>query len=98
MKLTIYGGAGAVTGAHYVLRSGTFAIAIDCGLEQGGMFCEEHNWDPFPYPLSDLSAVFVTHAHIDHTGKLPKLVKDGYRGPIYATPPTRDSAELFRGD
>lgn len=95
MKLTFYGGAKTVTGANYLLESGGEKILIDCGLHQGSRFCESHNFEPFPYDPAEVSAVFVTHAHIDHTGLLPKLVKHGFRGKVYSTPPTRDFAELL---
>ena len=77
MKLTFYGGVKEVTGANYLLESGDTKILIDCGLHQGGHFCSERNWDPFPYNAKSINAVFITHAHIDHTGLLPKLAKDG---------------------
>lgn len=82
-----------MTGANYLLESGDAKILIDCGLMQGNNFCERMNWEPFPYEPSQISAVFITHAHIDHTGKLPKLYKNGFRGTIYSTSPTRDFAE-----
>ena len=82
-----------VTGANYLLESGEKKILIDCGLHQGGNFCEKHNWEPFPYDSKEISAVFITHAHIDHTGRLPKLIKEGFKGKVYSTPPTRDFAK-----
>src|SRR3989338_5744599 len=95
MKLTFCGGAGVVTGANYLLESGSTKILIDCGLEQGGFFIEDRNFEPFPYNPAEIAAVFITHAHIDHTGLLPKLYKDGFRGKVYSTAPTRDFAELL---
>lgn len=95
MKLTFHGGVKEVTGANYLLESGETKILIDCGLHQSGHFCSEHNWDAFPYDPKTIAAVFITHAHIDHTGRLPKLVKDGFRGKVYSTPPTRDFANLL---
>ncbi len=71
---------------------------MDCGLHQGSHFCELHNYNPFPYNPAEIEAVFITHAHIDHTGRLPKLARDGFRGAIYSTPPTRDFAELLLYD
>ncbi len=93
MKLTFHGGAGMVTGANYLLESGGTKILVDCGLMQGSNYCERMNWDSFAYDPKSITAVFITHAHIDHTGRLPKLYKDGFRGVIYSTPPTRDFAE-----
>ena len=81
-----------VTGANYLLESGSEKILVDCGLHQGSSYCEEHNFEPFPYNPKEIEAVFITHAHIDHIGRLPKLYKDGFRGKIYSTPPTRDFA------
>ena len=95
MKLTFFGGAGAVTGSNYMLESGGTKILIDCGLRQEGHFAERQNFEPFAYSPSEVQAVFVTHAHVDHTGLLPKLVKDGFHGTIYSTPPTRDFAEFL---
>lgn len=95
MKLTFYGGVKEVTGANYLLESGGTKILIDCGLHQGGHFSSEHNWDPFLYDPKSIAAVFITHAHIDHTGRLPKLVKDGFIGKVYSTPPTKDFANLL---
>lgn len=102
MKLTFHGGAGQVTGSNYLLEfadtslpGGTRKILIDCGLHQGSNFCERHNYDPFPFDPKQISEVFVTHAHIDHTGRLPKLVRQGFLGEVYSTPPTKDFAELL---
>lgn len=95
MKLTFYGGVGEVTGANYLLESGDIKILVDCGLHQGGGFSEKQNWEPLPYDPKEIAAVFITHAHIDHTGLLPKLVKEGFRGKVYSTPPTKDFANLL---
>ena len=77
MKLTFFGGIKEVTGANYLLDSGNTKILIDCGLKQGGAFADESNWDPLPYDIKKISAVLVTHAHIDHTGRLPYLNATG---------------------
>lgn len=95
MKLTFHGGVKEVTGANYLLESNGTKILIDCGLRQGGVFSEKHNWDDFAYDPKEISAVFPTHAHIDHTGRLPKLVRDGFTGKVYSTPPTKDFANLL---
>ncbi len=92
MKLTFCGGAKIVTGSNYLLESGDTKILVDCGLNQGESFCEDLNYEQFPYNPREVQAVFVTHAHIDHIGRLPKLVKDGFRGAIYSTEPTKDFA------
>lgn len=93
MKITFHGGAGTVTGANYLLESAGDKILVDCGLHQGGGFSEKQNWEDFPYNPKEISAVFITHAHIDHTGLLPKLVSKGFHGKVYSTPPTRDFAK-----
>lgn len=97
-KLTFYGGAREVTGANYLLETDTAKLVIDCGLHQGCHFCEGRNRRTFPYDPASLDAVLVTHAHIDHTGLLPKLVRDGFQKKIFATPPTRDLAAVMLDD
>lgn len=95
MKLTFFGGAGAVTGANYLLESAGTKILVDCGLEQGSHFAERKNFEPFPYDPKAIDALLITHAHIDHTGRVPKLYKDGFRGKIFSTSPTRDFAQFL---
>ncbi len=105
---TIYfhGGAGTVTGSNFLLDVGDAKFLIDCGLSQGRHNAEEINWESFPYEPSAISFLFVTHAHIDHIGKIPKLVKDGFHGRIISTEATRalahplllDSQELLAHD
>ena len=93
-----YGGAGGVTGANYILEWDGLRVMIDCGLFQGGRFAEQENHKPLPYDPSSIDAVCVTHAHADHIGRLPKLVKDGYKGPIYSTEPTAALARVMLKD
>lgn len=95
MQSTIYfyGGAGSVTGSNFLLDTGEVKIAVDCGLFQGKHSFENTNWDPFPYNPAEVSVLINTHAHIDHIGRIPKLVKDGFRGPIISTEATRALAE-----
>ena len=95
MKLTFYGAAQEVTGSNYLLESGGEKIFVDCGLHQGNSYCESLNFEPFGYNPKEIKAVVITHAHIDHIGRLPQLVDQGFEGPIYSTPPTRDEAELL---
>jgi len=98
-KLTFCTGVGTVTGANFLLETdaGT-KILVDCGLVQGERVATEENSERFPYDLSTITALFITHAHLDHVGRIPKIVKDGYRGPIYSTPQTLDLARLVLED
>lgn len=95
MKLTFHGATKQVTGSNFLLESGDQKILIDCGLHQGGNFCEKHNFEPFPYNPKEISAVLVTHPHIDHIGRLPKLYKDGFRGKVYSTIPAKDFSRIL---
>ncbi|MEJ5347575.1 MAG: MBL fold metallo-hydrolase [Desulfosoma sp.] len=87
MKVTAYGAAGCVTGSCFLVETDQ-RFLVDCGLFQGGQAMDALNRQPWPFDPADLQAVLLTHAHIDHSGRLPKLVKDGFRGPIYTTAPT----------
>ncbi len=98
MKLTFCGGAGVVTGANYLLETATTKILVDCGLFQGGAENKGWNQKPFVYDPKQIDAVILTHAHLDHSGRLPLLYKQGYRGPIFATSPTADLAQLVVED
>ena len=98
LNLTSLGGAGTVTGSKHLLVHGGKRILIDCGLFQGLKNLRELNWAPLPVKPSSIDAVVLTHAHLDHSGYLPKLVKDGFRGSIFATDATRDVAELILKD
>ena len=95
MQLTFLGAAGTVTGSKHLLDTGEGRLLVDCGLFQGPRDLREINWQPLPIPASSIDAVILTHAHLDHSGYLPKLVKEGFAGPIYATVATRDVAELI---
>lgn len=98
LTLTSLGGAGTVTGSKHLLSLGDKRILIDCGLFQGLKNLRELNWAPLPVAPSSIDAVILTHAHLDHSGYLPKLVRDGFRGRIYSTAATRDVAELILKD
>lgn len=97
-RITFCTGVGTVTGANFLLEVSGQKILVDCGLVQGEKVASEENHENFPYDLSTISALLVTHAHLDHVGRIPKLIKDGYRGPIYSTPETRELAELVLTD
>ena len=90
MKLTFYGGARSVTGANYLLEHSGLKMLVDCGLNQGSKYAEDLNYQPFKYDPAEIKYVFITHSHIDHIGRLPKLYKDGFRGKIYTTTASRD--------
>lgn len=95
MKLTFYGGTGEATGSNYVLESDGTQIMVDCGLHQGSHYAESENFEDFAYDPKEISAVFITHSHLDHIGRLPSLVKAGFHGAIYSTTATQDFAELM---
>jgi len=91
-------GARSVTGSNFILEFGNKKFAVDCGLQQGSKFADEQNHEPFAYDPSTIDVLFVTHGHLDHVGKIAKLVKDGFRGQIYSTPPTKEIGELVMLD
>lgn len=88
MKITFFGAAQEVTGSRYLIQEGNTKILVDCGLFQGDRQSRKRNWDPFPIDPSQIDAVVLTHAHIDHTGYIPVLVKKGFRGKIYCSAAT----------
>ncbi|MGA9527361.1 MAG: MBL fold metallo-hydrolase [Terriglobales bacterium] len=99
------GAAGTVTGSKHLINtsydsSGNngFKVLIDCGLFQGQKDWRERNWQDMPVPVRDIDAVVLTHAHLDHCGWIPRLVKEGFRGPIYATQPTIDLCSVVLPD
>lgn len=96
--LGFYGGVGSVTGANFMLDTGEQAFLIDCGLVQGDRFAQQINREPFPYDPAQVDVLFVTHAHADHIGKIPKLVKDGFKGTIYSTSATKDLSQIMFDD
>lgn len=98
LKLTFCGGVGSVTGANFLLESPTLKILVDCGLEQGTRYSVPRNAAEFIYEPSEMDMLLVTHAHIDHTGRIPKLVKDGFKGVIYSTPETKRLALVMLED
>lgn len=87
-----------MTGSNFLVEGAEGKVLVDCGIEQGADFCEECIYGPFAYDVKSVDALIVTHAHLDHVGRIPKLVKDGFQGKIYMTPPTKDLAELILRD
>jgi len=91
--VTFWGAAGTVTGSKYLIDNNHKRVLIDCGLFQGPRALRDRNWADAPFPPKSVDAVLLTHAHIDHTGYLPRFVKQGFRGPVYCS---RGTAELLR--
>jgi metallo-beta-lactamase family protein len=98
MKLTFLGATETVTGSRYLLEGAGLRILIDCGLFQGTKNLRLRNWNPLPIDVGKLDAVILTHAHLDHSGYLPVLVRMGYRGPVYCTRGTRDLCQIMLRD
>ena len=96
--LSFYGGVGSVTGSNFLLEGERTKLLVDCGLIQGEKFAHEANREPFPYTAASIDFLLVTHAHIDHVGRIPKLVKDGFKGKIISTPQTLDLSRLMLPD
>jgi len=96
--ITFHGAAGCVTGFCVRLQTDRASILIDCGMFQGSKTLKALNYEPFPFDAPALDAVLLTHAHIDHSGLLPKLMKAGYAGPIFATGPTRELCAIMLAD
>lgn len=97
-SLTFLGAAQTVTGSKYLLRAGGEQVLFDCGLFQGLKQLRLKNWAPLPVDVRHIDAVVLTHAHIDHLGYLPRLVRGGYQGPVYATPATCELAGIMLHD
>lgn len=98
MKLSFHGGAREVTGACYLLETKKTKILIDCGIFQCARECEDWNFEPFKFRASKIDAVFVTHGHLDHVGRIPKLIGEGFAGKIYSTAPTKELAKIILED
>jgi metallo-beta-lactamase family protein len=95
VRVKFLGGTGTVTGSRFLLDIGNFRLLFDCGLFQGLKELRLRNWEEFSVDPATIHAVVISHAHIDHTGYLPRLVKEGFNGPVYCTEPTADLMELM---
>jgi metallo-beta-lactamase family protein len=95
MKIKFMGAARTVTGSCYIVETNGHRFAIDCGMHQGNAEIEKRNWDVNIYEPDKIEFFIITHAHIDHSGLLPRLVHEGFRGPIYTTPPTVDLLKIM---
>lgn len=96
VKVSCMGGAGGVTGSSFLVESANGKkVLVDCGMFQGGRQMEQRNWADWGFNPKDISTLFLTHAHIDHSGRIPKLVKDGFSGKIITSPPTAELCEIM---
>jgi metallo-beta-lactamase family protein len=97
-SITFHGAADTVTGSRHLLETAGKKVLVDCGLFQGRRDIRERNWQPFPVRPRELDAVVLTHAHLDHSGYLPRLRREGYDGPVYCTPATKDLLAIMLMD
>lgn len=98
MQLQFLGATGTVTGSKYLLRHGEANLLIDCGLFQGLKQLRLRNWEPLPLPAADIDAILLTHAHIDHSGYLPLLSRQGFKGKVYCSEATYDLCRILLPD
>ncbi|HXV27092.1 MAG TPA: MBL fold metallo-hydrolase [Candidatus Paceibacterota bacterium] len=98
MKITFHGGAKSVTGSNYLFEAGGLRIVVDCGMFQGSRYNDELNYEPFPYDAKTVDFVFITHSHVDHMGRLPKMYREGFRGTVYGSEPTLGIIEIALPD
>ncbi len=95
IRIKFLGGARTDTGSKYLLEIDDYKVLIDCGLFQGLKELRTRNWEPFPIEAAEIDDVILTHAHIDHSGYLPRLFKEGFRGDVFCTSPTADLLEIM---
>lgn len=98
MQISFHGATREVTGSCYLVQNGNTRVLVDCGMYQGSAFADAKNFRDFGFDPRSIDAVILTHAHLDHCGRLPKLVKEGFRGKVYATPPTTKLVKLVLED
>lgn len=98
IRITFAGAAGTVTGSRFLVDNGQSRVLVDCGLYQGLKKLRLRNWDPPPFEPDSIDAVLLTHAHIDHSGYLPRLIKEGFEGPVFCHHATRDLCEILLPD
>ena len=98
MELTFLGGTGTVTGSKYLVQAAGKSVLVDCGLFQGLKALRLRNWAPLPVRPQDVDAVVLTHAHLDHSGYLPRFIRQGFAGPVHSSPGTRDLCALLLPD
>jgi len=98
LKIHFWGAAGCVTGSKFLLETASDRILVDCGMFQGLKDIRQRNWEPWPSPPSEIQRVLITHGHLDHVGMLPRLVRDGFKGPICGTTPSLEVARIVLQD
>lgn len=98
MKITFLGATEMVTGSNFLVEGAGKKFLVDCGMYQGSARDEMENSEPFAYNVHDIDFVLLTHAHIDHSGRIPKLYTEGYRGPVITTKATRDLCSIMLPD
>ena len=98
LQLQFFGATGEVTGSLYVLRTGSHTVLLECGLIQGGAQNEERNRQDFPIDIDEVDAVILSHAHIDHSGRTPRLARQGYSGPVFVHEATKALCEIMLPD
>lgn len=98
LRVTFCSGAGIVTGSNFLIEGNGKKFLVDCGLIQGEKLDDDVNWTPFPYDASTIDILFITHSHIDHIGRIPKLIDEGFKGKIISTIPTKDLTAVMLED
>ena len=98
IKITFAGGAQSPTGSNFLLEIGNSRFLVDCGLYQGSKIASDDNRKDFTYDVANITAMFVTHSHLDHVGRIPKIIKDGYKGDIYSVDATKELAAFVMAD